>query len=116
MQPGSIGNHNHRKSKTEKKKIFKCFKYEDGNALCCEAAIANESRKRFADVWLFDTGATFHMTARREWFHQYKPISGGGSVYSCNDHELKIIGIISIMVKMYDGTVRTIRDVRHGRA
>ncbi|GJV18873.1 retrovirus-related pol polyprotein from transposon TNT 1-94 [Tanacetum coccineum] len=85
----------------------------DGNALCCEAAVANESRKRFADVWLFDMGATFHMTARREWFHQYKPISGGGSVYSCNDHELKIIGIGSIMVKMHDGTVRTIRDVRH---
>nr|GEU68949.1 Gag-Pol polyprotein [Tanacetum cinerariifolium] len=83
---------------------------EDGNALCCEAAIANENRKRFADVWLFNTGATFHMTAKREWFHQYKPISGGGSVYSCNDHELKIIGIRSIMVKMHDGTVRTIRD------
>ncbi|GKF29907.1 gag-pol polyprotein, partial [Tanacetum coccineum] len=46
----------------------------------CEAAVANESKKRFADIWLFDTGATFHMTARREWFHQYKPISGGGSV------------------------------------
>ncbi|GJS34881.1 putative reverse transcriptase domain-containing protein [Tanacetum coccineum] len=54
---------------------------------------------------LFDTGATFHMTATREWFHQYKPISGGGSVYSCNDHELKIIGIGSIMVKMHDGTI-----------
>nr|GEV53445.1 putative ribonuclease H-like domain-containing protein [Tanacetum cinerariifolium] len=37
----------------------------------------------------------------------------GGSVYSCNDHELKIIGIGSIMVKIHDGTIRTIRDVRH---
>ncbi|GJT41414.1 hypothetical protein Tco_0941279 [Tanacetum coccineum] len=84
------------------------------NALCWESQrLQMESRKRFADVWLFDTGATFHMTARREWFHQYKPIFGGGSVYNCNDHELKIIGIGSIMVKMHDGTLRTIRDVRH---
>ncbi|GJX77801.1 gag-pol polyprotein [Tanacetum coccineum] len=139
MEPGSSGSHNHGKSKTGKKKNFKCFKCskpghfrkdcrglntsypqgnvastsEDGNALCCEAATANESRKRFAYVWMFYTGATFHMTARREWFHQYKPISGGGSVYSYNDHELRIIGIGSIMVKMHDGTVRTIRDVRH---
>ncbi|GKA35499.1 retrovirus-related pol polyprotein from transposon TNT 1-94 [Tanacetum coccineum] len=86
---------------------------EDGNALCCKVTVVNDSRKRFANVWLFDTEATFHMTARKEWFHQYKPISGGGSVYSCNDHKLKIIGIGSIMVKMHDGTVRTIRDVRH---
>ncbi|GJV43849.1 gag-pol polyprotein [Tanacetum coccineum] len=86
---------------------------DDGNTLCCEAAVPNEGRKRFTDVWLFDMGATFHMTARREWFHQYKLISGGESVYNYNDHELKIIGIGIIMVKMHDGTVHTIRDVRH---
>ncbi|GJZ35217.1 gag-pol polyprotein [Tanacetum coccineum] len=97
MEPGSSGSHNHK----------------DGNALCCKASVANESRKRFEDVWMFDKGATFHMTTRRKWFHQYKPISRGGSVYSCNDHELKIIGIGSIMVKMHDGTVHTIQDVRH---
>ncbi|GKC00345.1 gag-pol polyprotein [Tanacetum coccineum] len=138
MEPGSSGSHNHGKSKTGKKKNFKCFKCgkpghfkkdcrglntsyphgnvartsEDGNALCCEAAVENEGRKRFADVWLFDTGASFHMTARREWFHQYKPISGGRSVYSCNDHELKIIGIGSVMVKMHAG-VTPLKSQQH---
>nr|GEV43839.1 retrovirus-related Pol polyprotein from transposon TNT 1-94 [Tanacetum cinerariifolium] len=76
MELSSSGNHNH--------------------------VVANESEKRFANVWPFDMGATFHMTTKREWFHQYKPISGGGSMYSCNDHELKIIAIRSIMVKMHD--------------
>lgn len=134
---GPSGSHNHGKSKTGRKKKYRCYNCgrsgnlkkdcwsmnnsnpqgnvastsEDGNALCCEAAIANERRTRFADVWLFDTGATFQMTSRRDWFHQYKPILEGGSVYSCNDHELKIVGIGSILVKMHDGTVRTIRDV-----
>ncbi|CAN6886732.1 unnamed protein product, partial [Brassica oleracea] len=85
---------------------------DNGIALCCEAAISSENRRRFADIWLFDSGATYHMTSRREWFHHYESISGG-SVYSCNDHELKIVGTGSIQLKMYDGTVCTIHEVRH---
>nr|GEW03180.1 Gag-Pol polyprotein [Tanacetum cinerariifolium] len=107
MELGFNGSHNHGNVASTS---------EDGNAMCCKVVVANKSRKRFADVWLFDTGATFHMTAKRELFHQYKQISGGGSVYICNDHELKIIRIGSIMVKMHDGTVHTIRDVRHVKA
>ncbi|KAK9169101.1 hypothetical protein Syun_001241 [Stephania yunnanensis] len=84
----------------------------DGAALCCEAATTTKSRKRFSDAWIIDSGATYHMTSRREWFHHYEPILGG-SVYSCNDHALKVIGIGTIMLKMYDGTVRTIQEVRH---
>ncbi|GJX24925.1 gag-pol polyprotein [Tanacetum coccineum] len=82
MEPSSSGSHNHGKSKTRKKKNkFKCFRcgktshfkkycrgsntsnpqgniastFDDGNALCYEAAVANKGRKRFTDVWLFDT-------------------------------------------------------------
>ncbi|KAE8725167.1 Eukaryotic translation initiation factor 3 subunit E [Hibiscus syriacus] len=37
----------------------------------------------------------------------------GGSVYSCNDHALEIIGMRTIKLKMYDGTIKVVRDVRH---
>ncbi|GKF57837.1 gag-pol polyprotein, partial [Tanacetum coccineum] len=40
-------------------------------------------------------------------------IKTGKDLQICNDHELNIIGIRSVMVKMHDGTVRTIRYVRH---
>ncbi|KAH9707327.1 Integrase catalytic domain-containing protein [Citrus sinensis] len=56
--------------------------------------------------------ATWHMTSRREWFHTYEPISGG-SVYMGNDHALEIAGIGTIKIKMFDGTIRTIGEVRH---
>ncbi|KAE8679209.1 Retrovirus-related Pol polyprotein from transposon TNT 1-94 [Hibiscus syriacus] len=85
---------------------------DDGDALCCEASTTVEGRKRFADIWLIDSGATYHMTSRREWFHHYEPVSGG-SVYSCNDHALEIIGVGTIKLKMYDGTIKVVRDVRH---
>ncbi|KAE8696710.1 Tyrosine decarboxylase 1 [Hibiscus syriacus] len=37
----------------------------------------------------------------------------GGSVYSCNDHTLEIVGVGTIKLKMYDGTIKVVRDVRH---
>ncbi|KAH9706497.1 hypothetical protein KPL70_012225 [Citrus sinensis] len=85
---------------------------DDGEILYSEATIVSEGRKRLSDVWLIDSGATWHMTSRREWFHTYEPISGG-SVYMGNDHALEIAGIGTIKIKMFDGTIRTIGEVRH---
>ncbi|KAA0061179.1 Gag-Pol [Cucumis melo var. makuwa] len=80
----------------------------EGGALSCEAVTTMEGKKRMADGWFFDLGATYHMTSRREWFHNYEPIYGG-SVFSCNDHALKIVGIGTIKLKLHDNTVCTIQ-------
>ncbi|KAH9671607.1 hypothetical protein KPL70_017434 [Citrus sinensis] len=40
---------------------------DDGEILYSEAATVSEGRKRLYDVWLIDSGATWHMTYRREW-------------------------------------------------
>ncbi|KAL5805264.1 hypothetical protein ACOSQ3_032064 [Xanthoceras sorbifolium] len=83
---------------------------DDGEVLCSEGTTSSEGRKWFANVWLLDSAATWHMTSRREWFHKYEPISGG-SVFMGNDHALEIAGIGTIKIKMHDGTVRTIQEV-----
>ena len=80
---------------------------DDGESLYSEATIVAEGRRRFADVWLIDSRATWNITPRREWFHQYEPISGE-SVFMGDDHALEIVGIGTIKLKMYDGIVRTI--------
>ena len=80
---------------------------KDGEVLYSEATATAGGRKQFTDVWLLDTGATWHMTSRREWFHNYKPISGG-SVHMGDDHALEIVGIGTVKIKMFDGTIRTI--------
>ncbi|KAH9789507.1 Integrase catalytic domain-containing protein [Citrus sinensis] len=85
---------------------------DDGEILYSEATIISEGRKRLSDVCLIDSGAIWHMTSRREWFHTYEPISGG-SVYMGNDHALEIAGIGTIKIKMFDGTIHTIGEVRH---
>ncbi|GAA0161667.1 hypothetical protein LIER_17928 [Lithospermum erythrorhizon] len=136
---GSSGSQNPSRSKSRSKKNLKCYNCDkkghlkkdcwslnnnfnprgniastsnSGEVLCCEAAITYKGRMKFANVWLIDSGAMFHMTSRREWFQDYDPISEG-SVYSYNDHALKIVGIGTIKLKLHDGIIRTIRDVRH---
>ncbi|KAE8665938.1 hypothetical protein F3Y22_tig00112523pilonHSYRG00165 [Hibiscus syriacus] len=136
---GQSISHKHGRSKSRSKKNLKCYNCgkkghlkkdcwslnknsnpqgntantsDDGDALCCEASTTVEGRKRFADIWLIDSGATYHMTSRREWFHHYEHVSGG-SVYSYNDHALDIVGVETIKLKMYDGTIKVVRDVRH---
>ncbi|KAE8673431.1 hypothetical protein F3Y22_tig00111783pilonHSYRG00232 [Hibiscus syriacus] len=134
---GQSSSHKHGRSKSRSKKNLKCYNCgkkghlkkdcwslnknsnpqgntentsDDGDALCCEASTTVEGRKRFVDIWLIDSRATYHMTSRREWFHHYEPVSGE-SVYSCNDHALEIIGVGTIKLKMYDGTIKVVRDV-----
>ena len=43
---------------------------------------------------------------------KYEPISRE-SVYTGDDHPLKIVGIGTIKIKMLDGIIRTIGEVRH---
>ncbi|KAH9670424.1 hypothetical protein KPL70_016984 [Citrus sinensis] len=85
---------------------------DDGEILYSEATTVSEGRKRLSDVWLIDSGATWHMTSMREWFHKYELILGG-SVYMGDDHALEIAGIGTIKIKIFDGTIRTIGEVRH---
>ncbi|KAH9733930.1 hypothetical protein KPL71_017199 [Citrus sinensis] len=82
---------------------------DDGEILYSKATTVSEGRKQLSDVWLIDSGATWHMTSQREWFHTHEPISGG-SVYMGNDHALEIAGIGTIKIKMFDGTIRTIGE------
>ncbi|KAE8728215.1 L-aspartate oxidase [Hibiscus syriacus] len=136
---GQSNSHKHGRSKSRSKKNFKSYNFgkkghlkkdywslnknsnpqgntantsDDEDDLYCESSTTVEGSKRYADTWLIDSGATYHTTSRRELFHHFEPVSGG-SVYSCNDHALDIVGVRTIKLKMYDGTIKIVRDIRH---
>ena len=46
---------------------------EDGEVLYSEAATVSTNRKELTEVWVMDSGATWHMTPNRDWFHTYEP-------------------------------------------
>src|SRR5204862_3725121 len=52
------------------------------------------------------------MYPRREWFSTYQPCDGG-TVLMENNAECKVVGIGNIRMRMFDGEVRTVANVRH---
>ena len=64
------------------------------------------------DVWILDSGASFHMCPNREWFTTYEKINGG-SVLMGNDAVCRVMGIGTVRIKCHDKVVRTLTEVRH---
>lgn len=46
---------------------------------------------RSDNMWLIDSGASFHMTSYKEWFSKYE-LYVGGKVYLASDSTLEIVG------------------------
>ena len=63
-------------------------------------------------MWLIDLRATWHMTFQREWFHTYEPISRE-FVHRGDYHALEIAVFCTIKIKMFDGIIRIIEEVRY---
>ena len=63
------------------------------------------------DAWVLDSACSYHMTPRRDWFTTYQSISG--EVLMGNNMTCKVLGIGTMRIKMYDGVVRILSNVRH---
>jgi hypothetical protein len=70
------------------------------------------SNLQYQEEWMLDLGASDHMFSHRNWFIYYQSIDEGamfmGSGISC-----KIVGVGSIRIRMLDGIVRELTDVRY---
>ena len=62
--------------------------------------------------WLLYSGASNHMCLHRHSFITYQSIDDG-VVYMGNDISSKVVGIGSIRIRMFDGTVKILADVSH---
>ena len=67
--------------------------------------------KASSPEWILDTGCTYHMCPNRDWFSTYEPCSG--SVRVGNGHLCKVVGQGNVRIKMFDGVIQTLGNVRH---
>ncbi|GJR57614.1 putative polyprotein [Tanacetum coccineum] len=63
-------------------------------------------------VWIMDSACSFNMSPNQDWFVTYEEFDDG-HVFMGNDSPCKVVGIGTIRIKMHDGVVRTLTDVRH---
>ena len=72
----------------------------------------SSSSNHLTDSWILDSACSYYMTPKKDWFNTYRSVNYG-SVLMGNDASCKVAGIGNIKIKMFDGVVRTLGDVRH---
>ncbi|KAH9761191.1 hypothetical protein KPL70_000407 [Citrus sinensis] len=61
--------------------------------------------------WILDTGATYHLCPIKEWFTDFRNLKSGAVMMGNNQH-CRTMGIGTIRLKMFDGMVRELKEVR----
>lgn len=65
----------------------------------------------YAQTWIIDLGANFHVTPHSEWFATYSPMHG--PVKLGDSHQLEVLGIGDVKLCMTNGTQFMLKNVRH---
>jgi len=61
---------------------------------------------------MLDTRATYHACPNRDWFSSFEKIDGC-SIVMRDDHSCTMEAIDTVHIKMFDGTVWKLKDVRY---
>ena len=63
-------------------------------------------------VWVMDFGCCYHMSSDKSLFNTYDAVEGG-EVVTASRHHCRIAGVGTVRIRMYDGRVRKLTEVRH---
>ncbi|KAJ4705817.1 Retrovirus-related Pol polyprotein from transposon TNT 1-94 [Melia azedarach] len=106
-----IGKFDYPKKKRQQDKLTGTVAVADTNSEEDIALVADEHTDH-NDVWILDSGASYHICPRREWFTTYEQVDGG-NISMANSSICKAIGIGSIKIRTHDGKFCTLNNVRH---
>ena len=74
--------------------------------------LVSSSRDHITDSWIMDSACSYHMTSNKDRFDTYRLVNSS-FVLIDNDVSCRVVIIGNFIVKMFDGVIRTLCDVRH---
>jgi hypothetical protein len=74
--------------------------------------LASTSTHADRDVWLIESGASYHMSPHRDWFSKYEK-HDGGDVFLGDDSTTKILGRGRVKLLLKYGRIRTLPSILH---
>lgn len=77
-----------------------------------EWELMNVTSHGVGDAWILDSGCSYHMCPNLDWFVDYKTRQLG-SVLLGNDQVYVVHGIGNIKLRMHDGSLRILTEVRY---
>lgn len=77
-----------------------------------DIALVADEHTHHTDVWVLDSGASYHICPRREWFTTYDQVDGG-ILSMANSAVCRVVGIGSVGLRNHDGQFCTLNNVRH---
>ena len=92
----------------DKSNVNVADKVDDGE----DSAFTVSSSDNHSDRWILDSGCSYHMCPNRQWFSSFQELDGG-VVLMGNDNTCQTKGIGTVRLKMHDGTIRRLTDVRY---
>ena len=84
----------------------------DSDSSCFSLSITPSGCHSDASESILDTGSTYHICSRRELFASFEELDGG-LMSMGDDHTCRWIGKGRARIKMYDGTLRELKEVRY---
>jgi hypothetical protein len=62
--------------------------------------------------WVLDSGSTFHICPRRDWFDSFQEVSDE-TMTLADGSTLSVVGVGAVRFRMWDGMIRTVTDVQY---
>lgn len=74
--------------------------------------VPTTEKSKLTSEWILDLGCSFHICPNKDLFSTYS-LFEGGLVLIGNNSPCKVTGVSTVQIRMQNGIIRTLLDVRH---